>query len=374
MRYLITTFGLLACIFPHLLMGQQIGIPGALERKYVNEFLKIGAGARGFGMGNAQTAIVNDVTAAYWNPAGLASADAVLYPEVSLMHAAYFANVAAFNYVGFAMPINESGTRRFGASLIRLGIDDIPNTLKLVSPNGTINYDQIQPFSTTDLAVLLSYAMRPENMPQWSFGGNLKIVYRSIGRFANAWGFGLDLSVRYATDRFFAGATLLDASTTINAWTFNTETFGQDFIRTGNILPENSIEVAKPTVRIGVGYELDLGDRLSLLTALDGDVIFESRSNAFLSDSAFDVTVDPRLGIELAYKNSQMRKVAFLRGGVYNLQQDRNTLGEEIFGLFPTVGAGIAIQNFQIDYALANIGNLSERLHSHVVSLKFHLQ
>lgn len=354
--------------------GQEVGVPGALSRKYVNEFLKIGAGARGFGMGNAQTAVVTDVTAAYWNPASLTAAESQTYPEVALMHAAYFANVAAFNYVGFSMPVDAEANRRFGVSLIRLGIDDIPNTLKLVSPNGTINYDQIQPFSTTDLAVLLSYAWQPANLKKLSFGGNVKIIYRSIGRFANAWGLGVDLSMRYASDNFFVGATLLDATTTINAWTFNTETFGQDFIRTGNILPENSIEVARPTLRLGLGYDIQLGSRLSLLAALDMDGILESRSNALLSDSTLDVTLDPRIGMELAYKNSQLRKVAFLRAGVYNLQQDRNTLGEEVLGLFPTVGAGIVIKNFQIDYALANIGNLSERLHSHVVSLKFHIQ
>ena len=40
-------------------------------RKYSNEFLNIGAGARGLAMGSAQVASVNDGTAGYWNPAGL---------------------------------------------------------------------------------------------------------------------------------------------------------------------------------------------------------------------------------------------------------------------------------------------------------------
>ena len=37
--------------------------------KYSNEFLQIGVGARALGMGNSLVAGVNDVTAAYWNPA-----------------------------------------------------------------------------------------------------------------------------------------------------------------------------------------------------------------------------------------------------------------------------------------------------------------
>ena len=40
-------------------------------RKYSNEFLNIGAGARGLGMGASVSASVNDGTAGYWNPAGL---------------------------------------------------------------------------------------------------------------------------------------------------------------------------------------------------------------------------------------------------------------------------------------------------------------
>ena len=41
-------------------------------RKYSNEFLNVGAGARGLAMGGAQVASVKDGTAGYWNPAGLA--------------------------------------------------------------------------------------------------------------------------------------------------------------------------------------------------------------------------------------------------------------------------------------------------------------
>jgi hypothetical protein len=42
-----------------------------LTPKYVNEFLSIGVGARALGMSQAQIVSANDVTAGYWNPAGL---------------------------------------------------------------------------------------------------------------------------------------------------------------------------------------------------------------------------------------------------------------------------------------------------------------
>ena len=48
------------------------------------QFLKLGVGARAIGMGEAYSAIADDPTAIYWNPAGLA---AVSEHSVSLMHA-----------------------------------------------------------------------------------------------------------------------------------------------------------------------------------------------------------------------------------------------------------------------------------------------
>ncbi len=39
--------------------------------KYSNEFLSIGVGARALGMSNAYSAVSDDVSSGYWNPAGL---------------------------------------------------------------------------------------------------------------------------------------------------------------------------------------------------------------------------------------------------------------------------------------------------------------
>ncbi|TAE59622.1 MAG: hypothetical protein EAZ89_02325, partial [Bacteroidetes bacterium] len=343
-----TLLALLACcvlLAPHI--SAQTGTEAP---KYSNEFLKIGIGARAFGMGNTQTAVAEDVTAGYWNPAGLASEGALPYPEVSAMHASYFANIANYNYIGFALPIDSAGSRRFGATLIRMGIDDIPNTLKLIEPDGTINYDRIQSFSETSLALLLSYAWRPGIVKGLSMGANVKIIYRGVGRFANAWGFGLDLAARYRKGPFMAGVTLMDATQTYNAWTFNTETFEEDFINTGNVVPQNSIEITRPSLRTGVAWDFKLARKLSLLVAVDNDIYLDgNRSSALVKGSGF--SLDPRVGAELALLNQLYRKVAFLRGGVYNIQNITNLDGEAAVGLFPTAGVGIVVKNFQIDYA-----------------------
>ncbi len=63
----------------------------AQTRKYSNEFLSIGVGARALGMSGTQAASVNDLTSGYWNPAGLIGVDSDL--QVGAMHAEYFAGV-----------------------------------------------------------------------------------------------------------------------------------------------------------------------------------------------------------------------------------------------------------------------------------------
>ena len=107
--------------------------------KYSNEFLSIGVGARAFGMSNAQVGVTNDVTAAYWNPAGLVEIENKY--EVGLMHAEYFAGIAKYDYIGFATPIDS--VSHLGITAIRFGIDDIPDTRNLFDDDGNINYDNV---------------------------------------------------------------------------------------------------------------------------------------------------------------------------------------------------------------------------------------
>ena len=59
------------------------------QTKYSNTFLDIGVGARSLAMGKSTVAQVDDVTAGYWNPAGLATMGKSF--DVGLMHSEYFA-------------------------------------------------------------------------------------------------------------------------------------------------------------------------------------------------------------------------------------------------------------------------------------------
>jgi hypothetical protein len=338
---------------PAVLLAQGV-------RKYSNEFLKIGVGARAAAMGNAMTGITDDATAGYWNPAGLLSAPEA--PEVALMHSEYFAGIAKYDFIGFTMPVGKN--RRFGTSVVRLGVDDIPNTLNLVDPNGNVDFSAVQSFSVADLGVLLSVAQRFAALGGLDVGASVKVVNRSVGKFANAWGFGFDLGARWNRGPLRLGLMLSDATGTFNAWSFNTETFGDAFAQTGNVIPENSLEVTLPSMRVGGGYTLMGGRALEILVAMDGDVHFDGKRNVALNMGS--VSLDPHMGVEMGYKG-----VAFLRGGFKNLQRVPDLDGGTYPAVFPCVGAGFKIRSFSVDYALSNVGRFSQTLYSHVFSLKY---
>src|SRR5258707_2878626 len=90
--------------------------------KYSNEFLNIGAGARGLSMGSAQVASVADGTAGYWNPAGLVGVKN--YPNLNLMHSEYFAGIGKYDYASIAFPM-ANNKRTIGVSALRFAVDDI---------------------------------------------------------------------------------------------------------------------------------------------------------------------------------------------------------------------------------------------------------
>ena len=112
-------------------------------RKYSNEFLNIGAGARGLAMGSAQVASVNDGTSGYWNPAGLVNVKE--QPQLNIMHAEYFAGIGKYDFASLSLPLKDK-KRVLGLSLLRFAVDDIPNTIFLVEPDGTINFSNISKF------------------------------------------------------------------------------------------------------------------------------------------------------------------------------------------------------------------------------------
>jgi hypothetical protein len=339
-------------------------------RKYSNEFLNIGAGARGLAKGGAQVASASDATAGYWNPAGLTSVKD--HPNAGIMHADYFAGIAKYDYLSAAIPV-QGNKRTLGFSLLRFAVDDIPNTLFLVEPDGSINYNNIQTFSSADYALLLSFAqnIRETERKNISFGVNAKVIYRKVGTFATAWGFGLDAGVQMHGERWRAGIVARDLTTTFNAWSFHfTDREKEVLYLTKNDIPVKSTEITAPRLVIGGAYNFRLGSSVNLLAEANVDLTFDGKRNTVISSDP--VSVDPRIGLEATIK-----EVFFIRGGVSNFQQalsDGDTLNQKKVWIYqPSVGAGFKIKNVMIDYAFTNLANQSNPLYTHIFSLRFNL-
>ena len=339
-------------------------------RKYSNEFLNIGAGARGLAMGGAQVASAKDATAGYWNPAGLVGVKD--HPNVGIMHADYFAGIAKYDYASAAIPIQDN-KRTIGISLLRFAVDDIPNTLYLVEPDGSINYGNIQSFSSADYALLLSFAqnIRQTEQKSISFGVNAKIIYRKVGTFATAWGFGFDAGLQMHGKKWHAGVVARDITTTFNAWSFKfTEREKEVLYLTKNDIPTKSTEITLPRVVIGGGYNFKIGKSVNLLAEANLDVTFDGKRNTVLSSDP--VSVDPRLGLEATIKD-----VFFVRAGISNFQRalaDEDTVNQKKVWIYqPSLGAGFKIKNVMLDYAFTNLANQSNPLYTHIFSLRLNL-
>jgi hypothetical protein len=353
-----------------LLVGGMI-LPAALQaqfRKYSNEFLNIGAGARGLAMGSAQVGSVSDATAGYWNPAGLT--DVKDHPNGVLMHADYFAGIAKYDYLSLALPVQDN-KRTIGFSLLRFAVDDIPNTLFLVEPDGSINYNNIQSFSSADYAFLFSYAqtLKEDDNKKLSIGANAKVIYRKVGTFANAWGFGLDAGVQYRTGNWRLGLVARDITTTFNAWKFNfTDKEKEVLYLTGNDIPVRSTELTAPRLVLGGGYDFKVSKSVSLLAEANASLTFDGQRNTILSSKVMNL--DPSLGLEATIK-----EVFFVRAGITNFQKalkDGDTLNQKKVWIYqPSLGAGFKIKNVMLDYAFTNLANQSNPLYTHVFSIRF---
>ena len=339
-------------------------------RKYSNEFLNIGAGARGLAMGNAQVASVKDATAGYWNPAGLVGVKD--NPNLNLMHADYFAGIAKYDYASLAIPIQDN-KRTIGLSVLRFAVDDIPNTLYLVEPDGSINYNNIKTFSSADWAFLFSFAqnIKSTETKSISFGINAKIIYRKVGTFATAWGFGVDAGIQMHGKRAHFGIVARDLTTTFNAWSFKfTDKEKEVLYLTKNEIPVKSTELTAPRLVIGGGYNFKLGKAVSILAEANLDVTFDGKRNTVLSSDP--VSVDPHVGLE-----ANIKEVFFVRGGITNFQQalaDGDTTNQKRVWIYqPSVGAGFKVKNVMIDYAFTNLANQSNPLYTHIFSLRINL-
>ncbi len=312
--------------------------------KYAGEFMAIGVGGRPLGMGGAYVAVANDVTAGYYNPAGLASLN---YPQISLMHDERFGSLVNYDYAAVAIPYGKDMS--FGLSIMRLGVDGIPNTLNALvdkntgqviydinSPSAQIDPSKITEFSDQDWVVYFTFAKR--HSEKLYYGANVKLITESLAGYS-AYGIGFDVGAWYNPFKNFSlGANIQDVTTTLIAWS------------TGRN------ELVSPTMKVGSAYHFDfLGGMIT--PALDLDIRFENRR--FASEfNVGPVSFDMHAGFEYNFKN-----IFMVRAGYNDVKQF-------------TIGAGIKLPKLNIDYSFARFSTpqLESLPDTHRISLILTLQ
>lgn len=330
-------------------------------RKYSNEFMNIGVDAAALGMANTAVASTNDVNSVYWNPAGLVQLEDT---QIGLMHANYFANIAQYDYIAYAKPIDDRSA--FGISLIRFGVDDILNTTELIDSQGNIDYNRISLFSTADYGFTFSYA-RKLPVQGFQYGVNAKIIRRIIGNFADSWGFGFDVGLQYERNNWNFGLMLRDITTTYNVWNINEDEYQKiaDAVPGQNQELPESTEITAPKAQLGLSKKFIIRYDYSLLAAANLNMRF-SRTNDIVSSDF--VSIDPALGFEFGYTN-----LVFLRAGVGNFQNIQQLDNTKKVGFQPNIGLGFKYKGIQVDYALTDLGDQSAALYSNIFSLKVDL-
>jgi len=154
----------------------------AQAAKYAGEFLEIGVGAHGVGMGGAMTAHTGDASSFYWNPAGMAYVSGL---QLNGMYADLWNGLANYSVAGITLPITGAV---FSANWVRLGVPDIQR-----HPN----YDDLQ-FPVVvgnDTAYSVQqYLMLTGAAPQGMFTDNESAIFLT---FAKQNAFTLDLGWSY---------------------------------------------------------------------------------------------------------------------------------------------------------------------------------
>src|SRR5262245_2237538 len=265
----------------------------AAATKYAGEFMKIPFGARAQGMGGAFSAVCDDATAPYWNPAGMVY---LPYREIIVQHAEKFGSLLNHDAGSIVVPLKgpEGKHLALGVAVMRLGSDDILVTPRPGGLRANVDYwdfgidniddtgdygegngrwdpgeklllDESTLFraSSEDYAVLLSIAK--QRGTHWAFGGNLKFVHQSLpdtipGQHVTAFGAGLDVGVLWMPrDAVTVSAMAHDLTTTYLSWSNGTR--------------ENVI----PTLDTGVSFAFEPGTRQALTWSTDLNWGFQRR-------------------------------------------------------------------------------------------------
>jgi len=262
------------------------------------QFLKLGAGARAAAMGEAFTAVADDVTAAYWNPAGLTQ---IKSPEISLMHNDHLVG-SQYQYLGAALPV---GSNFLGVSLYRLDFGSIDGYTAADVKNGS--------FDAGSFAGSLSWA-KPFG-ERLNFGVTAKYIQSSIEN-EKATSFAADLGFLYEIQGYKVGLALQHLGPQMK------------FVQEEEDLPQ--------TIRGGVSHRYF---QEALLLSLD---FSKPRDNDMSLHGGLEYNLNPMFSLRSGYKLTPGNNIDV--DGVTNV----------------SAGLGINLSKFTFDYAFVPFGDLGD--------------
>ncbi len=297
------------------------------------QFLKIGVGPRAAALGGSFTALANDASALYWNPAGIAWMNK---GHFLASHTNWFIDIS-HEYIGLVVPL--AGATRLGVSFTALNTPEMEQTT-IQEPDGTGIYFDVQ-----DISIGLTLARMMTN--RFSFGITLKYIQQTLFN-ESAKTLAIDLGGMLRTG--FKGLRLGIAMSNFGG---KMKLTGRDLIvsyddkpnQTGNPLIQASLETQEWPLPINfrIGLAFDLIGRQEGLT------LSHSQRLTFLVEGTNenDAPETVSFGAEYAYK-----EFFFLRGG-YRLNHDLENF---------SAGLGIQIPfqrwKIQADYSLTNMDAL----------------
>lgn len=282
----------------------------------------LGFGARALSMGRAFTAVADDPSAIYWNPAGL---ELVYQQSFTFFYTPLYEG-GSFSFMSYAFPTLNIGT--LGFAIGRIGIGDVPNRdldQNLIDKNG----------SNEEYQAFISYAKR---LP-WNFtsGMTVRIIRRGFSNLNNGlyqgnyidYGVGFDMGFMYRPEGF--------TSIFLQDWNFglNIRNLFSPQLKEGE-----QVDAFPLSLRFGILRKLYFsggGNNVNVMLdfdyARDRDLLFN-------------------MGVEYKFKELGMLRVG-------------------LDGSSPTFGAGIKYSFMQLDYAFggSRYSEIFSPLHS--ISLTF---
>jgi len=278
------------------------------------QFLKIGIGGRATGMGESFIAVANDMSALYWNPAGL-----LQFTEYGahFTHSEWLVGLK-HEFAGAIYRFGKSNV--VGLSVIALHTSAMQKTTEF-QPLGTGEY-----FKFGDLGIGLTYARKLTD--QFSFGVTLRYVEETLAELKMR-GVMFDLGTYYWT-----GLSNTRFAVTISNFGPQVKPGGSVELVGGRTLSSFQ-QFPPPTIfRIGFAYDPVDNKKNRLITSIQLN---------HPNDNAENVNI----GAEYSF-----RDMLFLRGGYkFNVDSENYSAG---IGL----KVPVSITKASLDYSVANFKDL----------------